>query len=105
MKQYIKYAPMALFALFCLKALILGVSLYELGALAVLGAFAAYYEKSHNDKFQKEVLEKLEASTKRFDAVDAHISTLYQNDKSITTELQKIKLPASLKNTGFGSIR
>ena len=105
MKEYIKYAPLGLLSLFALKALILSVGLPELGVIAVLGAFAAYYEKSYNDSFQKETLEKLETHRKGFENVDSYIKQLLENDKGMLIQIQKLQLPASVKNNGFGNLR
>ncbi len=102
MKDKVKYLPMGLFCLFTLKAMVLGASYNEIAALAILGAYAAFYERAHNESFKKEVLEKLDGATKRFEAGDSHITQLYKNDNEILTQLKKIQLPQSIKTNGFG---
>lgn len=105
MKDNIKYIPMGLFCLYILKAMVFGLSLPELGTLTVLGAFAALYERSSIYNFEKETKETLYKFTKRFEDTDKNTLILLENDKIFNTELQKLKLPQTMKNSPFGVMR
>lgn len=81
--KFIKYAPLALFGLFATKTLILGASLDNCLALAVLGSIAAYYEwKSESAAIKgfQDKLDKLEESqsnyNKDLETIKTHISGL-----------------------------
>lgn len=100
--KHIKLLPMALLSLFVLKALVLGAGLADLGVIAVLAGYAAYLEKARDEAFMKDVLEKLETHRKGFENVDSFITKLFANDKELTTAIQKIQLPQTVKNNGFG---
>lgn len=102
MKDYIKYVPVGLLSLFALKVLIMGTALPELGVIAVLAGLSVFLEKSHEDVFKKDVFEKLEAHKKGFENVDSYIKKLFENDKEMVSQIQKIQLPQSVKNQGFG---
>jgi len=101
MKDYIKYVPVGLLSLFALKVLILGTALPELGVIAVLAGLAVFLEKSHEEAFKKDVFEKLEVHRKGFENVDSYIKKLFENDKEMVSQIQKIQLPQNVKSGAF----
>ncbi len=100
--KFIKYVPLALLLLCVLKSLALGTSFSEVCVMAVLAAHAAFLEKSQEEAFKKDILEKLETHKKGFENVDSFIKKLFENDKELSTAIQKVQLPQTIKNQGFG---
>jgi hypothetical protein len=70
----IKYIPLALFCVFALKSLILGVVLYDVLLAAVLACISAFYEFKSNDR-EMQVLQT------RCDEIDKHLTELYKADR------------------------
>ena len=63
-EKYLKYIPLALFALFSGKLMFLGVSLEQALICAVLGAVSSFFCFKSNDKQLEEVKTKLNEMTK-----------------------------------------
>jgi len=84
--MYIKNVPLALFSIFCLKALVTGITLETVACLGVLGTIAFLYETFIQNqtmkKFQEEIIEMKkqdELSKKEVEQVKAYISSLKLN--------------------------
>lgn len=98
MKDYIKYFPVGLFLLYILKSLILGISTYELGSLAILAMFAGFYHYKDVEEYKNSIEQKHQDLLKRFDAVDSHLTQLYKNDKEMLTQLNNLKVPGQIRS-------
>ena len=83
MKEYIKYIPLGIFVAFCSKALVIGASLTEAPALAIVALFSAYLVHRDEEKQLKSIMERLSAlekqgedKTKEVEELRSHVSTL-----------------------------
>ena len=84
--KHVKNVPLALFALFCLKALVTGTTLETVACLAALGTISFLYETFiQNEKmntFQTELLEMKkqdEHLRKELEQIKAYVSSLKLN--------------------------
>ncbi len=59
MKEYIKYIPLGLFVAFCIKSLVVGVSVTEAPSLAIIAIFSAYLVHRDEEKQLKAINDKL----------------------------------------------
>ena len=55
MKEYIKYVPLSLFVAFCVKSLVVGVTIAEAPALAIVAVFSAYLIHRDEDENKKAI--------------------------------------------------
>jgi len=83
MKEYIKYVPIGLFVAFCVKGLVVGVSVSEAPSLAIVALFSAYLVHRDEEKQLKAISERLsvlekqnENKTKEMEELRSHVSTL-----------------------------
>lgn len=83
MKEHVKYIPLILFVAFCVKGLVLGVSLQEAPIFAIIAGFSAYLVNREEKKNLETIgnrLNKLEQETeaknKEVEELRSHVSTL-----------------------------
>lgn len=83
MKEYIKYIPLGLFVAFCVKSLVVGVSVSEAPSLAIVAIFSAYLVHRDEEKQLKAINDKLnllekqnENKTKEIEELRSHVSSI-----------------------------
>lgn len=83
MKEYIKYIPLGLFVAFCIKSLVVGVSVTEAPSLAIIAIFSAYLVHRDEEKQLKAINDKLnllekqnENKTKEIEELRSYVSSI-----------------------------
>lgn len=86
--KYIKYAPLSLFGIYFIKALIFSVSYPESAILAVLGLVACYFQSKNNEEQIKVLEEKIMLSNK---SLENKVEIAIKTFETRVNEVESIK--------------
>lgn len=97
--KYVKFAPLCLFGIYFLKALIFSISYPEAAILAVLGGVACYFQSKNNEEYIKVLEEKLMASNK---SLEEKTMTAIKSFELRVNEVESIK--AQINSLKLGAL-
>lgn len=93
MKEYIKYVPLSLFVAFCVKSLVVGVTIAEAPALAIVAVFSAYLIHRDEDENKKAIEARLAALEKQQE-------TKSKEMEDLRSHVSSVKLGQQIKSVG-----